>query len=123
METILFINTKNSKTNEQHKFVLDLSNRLDLKSSNKHVALRSYLLHAEKYKKTVKNNKLKIIALTWNDEFELLDGPYSVSETQDYIEYLTEKSESLSTNPSIHISINNRVLEKIDGYKLKKKWR
>ena len=85
METILFINTKNSKTNEQHKFVLDLSNRLDLKSSNKHVALRSYLLHAEKYKKTVKNNKLKIIALTWNDEFELLDGPYSVSETQDYI--------------------------------------
>ena len=77
----------------------------------------------EKYKKTVKNNKLKIIALTWNDEFELLDGSYSVSEIQDYIEYLTEKSESLSTNLSINFSINNRVFEKINGYDPKKKWR
>ena len=33
----------------------------------------------EKYKKTVQNNKLKIIVPTWNYEFELLDGPYSVS--------------------------------------------
>ena len=77
----------------------------------------------EKYKTTVKNNKMKLIALTWNDEFELLDGSYSVSEIQHYIEYLTEKSESLPTNLSIHISINNRGFEKIDGYKLKKKWR
>ena len=28
-----------------------------------------YLLHVEKYKKTVKNNKLKVITLTWIDEF------------------------------------------------------
>ena len=38
METI-FMSTENSKTNEQYKFVLNLSQRLDLKSSNKHVAL------------------------------------------------------------------------------------
>ena len=37
MKTI-FMNTKNSKTNEPHKFVLNLSQRLDFKSSNKHVA-------------------------------------------------------------------------------------
>ena len=30
------MNTENSKTNESHKFVLNLSQRLDLKSSNKH---------------------------------------------------------------------------------------
>ena len=36
METI-FMNTKNSKTNELHKFVLNLSQSLELKSSNKHV--------------------------------------------------------------------------------------
>ena len=53
METI-FMNTENSKTNELHKFSLNLSQRLDLRSSDKHVALRNiYLLHVEKYKKTV----------------------------------------------------------------------
>ena len=39
METI-FTNTENSKTNEPHKFVFNLSQRSDLKSSNKHVALQ-----------------------------------------------------------------------------------
>ena len=38
METI-FMNTESSKTNELLKFVLNLSQRLDLKSSNKHIAL------------------------------------------------------------------------------------
>ena len=39
METIL-INTENRKTNEPHKFVLKLSQRLGLRSSNKDVALQ-----------------------------------------------------------------------------------
>ena len=38
MVTIL-MNTKNSKSNEPHKFALNFSQRLDLRSSNKHVAL------------------------------------------------------------------------------------
>ena len=37
-------------------------------------------------KKHYKNKKLKTIAPTWNDEFELPDGSYSVSDIQDYIE-------------------------------------
>ena len=39
METI-FMTTENSKTNKPHKFVLKLSQRLELRSSNKHVALQ-----------------------------------------------------------------------------------
>ena len=39
METI-FMNKRNSKTNEPHKLRLNLLQRLDLKSSNKHVALQ-----------------------------------------------------------------------------------
>ena len=31
-------------------------------------------------KKSHKNNKFKISALTWNKEFELTDGSYSVSD-------------------------------------------
>ena len=38
MEAI-FINTESSKTNEPHKFLLNLLQRLDLRSSDKHVAL------------------------------------------------------------------------------------
>ena len=34
------------------------------------------------------NNKLKIIAPTWNDKFELHDGSYSVSDIEVYIEYI-----------------------------------
>ena len=40
MET-RFMNPENSKTNESHKFILNLSQRLDLRSSNKHVALQN----------------------------------------------------------------------------------
>ena len=38
METI-FMNTENSKTRKIHKSAMYLSQTLDLKSSNKHVAL------------------------------------------------------------------------------------
>ena len=37
------------------------------------------------------NNKFKISTRTWNDEFELPDGSYSVSDIQDYFEYIFEK--------------------------------
>ena len=40
----------------------------------------------ENIKRSYKNNKLKILAPTWNEEFELSDGSYSVSDVQDYFE-------------------------------------
>ena len=68
-----------------------------------------------------KNNKLKIIAPTWNDEFELRDGSYSESDIQDYIEYIIKEHETLTAIPPIHVHINrinNRLVLKIkDGYK------
>ena len=72
-----------------------------------------------------KNNKLKIIAPTWNDEFELADGSYSVSDIQDFIEYIIKKQEELPTNCSVHTyinRINNRLVFKMKhGYKLELK--
>ena len=44
METI-FMGLENSKTNEPHKCVLNLSQRLDLKSSNKHIALENLSIY------------------------------------------------------------------------------
>ena len=44
METIL-MNTENSKTNEPHKFVLCLPQRLDLRSTNKHFAYKNLSIY------------------------------------------------------------------------------
>ena len=41
---------------------------------------------------TYNNNKFKISAATWNDEFELPDGSYSISDIQDYFEYIFLKN-------------------------------
>ena len=79
METI-FMNTENSKTNEPHKFVFNFSQKLDLRRSNKHVALQNLSIYYmwKNVRKQHKNNKLKIIAPTWNDELGLSDSSYSV---------------------------------------------
>ena len=57
MRTI-FMNIENSKRNEPHKFVLNLSQRLDLRSSNKYAALKNYLFIT---RKTVQENSVKSI--------------------------------------------------------------
>ena len=86
MEAI-FINTENSKTIELHQFVLNLSQKLDLISSNENVALQNLSIYYtwKNIRKQCKNNKLKIIAPTWNDKFEFPGGFYSVSDIEDCI--------------------------------------
>ena len=58
----------------------------------------------------------------WSDEFELPDGSYSISDIQDYFEYILKKHSESVDNPSIKIYINkieNRVTFKIkSGYYL-----
>ena len=78
MQTIL-MNTKNSNTTDSHKFVFNLSQRSDLRSSDKLVALQDLPIYYtwKNMKKQYNINKLKIIAPTWINEFELPDGlPY-----------------------------------------------
>ena len=118
------MNTENRKTNEPHKFVLNLSQRLDLRSSDKHVALQKLSIYYtwKNVRKKYKNNKLKIIAPTWNDELEFPDGSYSVSDIEDWIKFIIKKHGTLTTIPPIHVyinRINNRLVFKIkDGYNL-----
>ena len=52
-------------------------------------------------RKQYNNNKLKTIAPTWNDWFELPDCSYSVPAIQDHIEYIIKKHETLTTISSI----------------------
>ena len=44
-----------------------------------------YYTWKKKIKKSCKNNKFRISALTWNEKFELHDGSYSASDIQDYL--------------------------------------
>ena len=42
----------------------------------------------KKYRKVIKNNKFKISAATWNEEFELIDRSYYISDIQEYFKYI-----------------------------------
>ena len=57
-------------------------------------------------KKSYRNNKFKISAPKWNEDFELPDGLFSVSDIQEYFEYITEKHEAVTDNLSIKIYVN-----------------
>ena len=70
----------------------------------------------EKCKNSCKNSKLKISARTWSEEFQLFDGSYSVSDIQDYFEYILKQHEIVTDNPSIMIYVNkieNRITFKL----------
>ena len=123
METI-FMNTENSKTSEPHRFKLDLTDKLNLKNPNKNMALANLSIYYtwKNIKSKYNNNKFKISAPTWNGTFDLPDGSYSISDIQDYFEFIIKKQENLTENPPIQIhpnKIKNRIVFKIKpGYKL-----
>ena len=79
MDTI-FMNSVNSKTPKLHVLVLKLTNKLDLRVGKKFIALSNLSIYCtwENIKSSSNNNKFKTSAQTWNDEFELPDGSYSV---------------------------------------------
>ena len=123
METI-FRNTEYSQTNEPNRFRLTLADKRNLKGPNKNMALANLNIYYtwKNIKSAHNNNKFKIYAPTWNDEFDLPDKSYSISEIQDYFEYIIKKHEAISDNPPIQIytnKIKNRIAFKIKtGYKL-----
>ena len=76
------MNFENSKTSDLHRLLLNLSGKINLKRSDKYVAFSNLSIYYtwKNIKKSYKNNKFKISAPTWNEEFELPDGSYSVSD-------------------------------------------
>ena len=68
------------------------------------------------------NDKFKISAPTWNDEFDLRDGSYSILDIQDYFECIIKKHKTIADNPPVQIYVSknkNRIVFKIKtGYKL-----
>ena len=122
-ETI-FMKTENSKTSDPHRLKLALTDKLNLKNPNKNMALANLSIYYtwKNMKSEYNNNKFKILAPTWNNTFDLPDGSYSISDIQDYFEFIIKKHETLTENPPIQIypnKIKNRIVFKIKtGYKL-----
>ena len=79
MDTI-FMNAENSKTHNPHRLLLNLTEKINLKKRDKHVALSNVNICCKwkNIKKLYKNNNFKISALTWNEKFELPGESYSV---------------------------------------------
>ena len=117
MDTI-FMNSENTKTSEYHVLVLKLTDKLDLTRGQKSVALSNPSIYYswKNIKGSFNNNKFKITAPTWSDEFELPDESYSISDIQDYFEYILKKHSENVDNLSIRIYVNkieNRITFKI----------
>ena len=90
-----FINSELSKTSDPHRILINLPDKIRLNRSDKYVALSNLSIYytRKNIKTSYKNNKLKISAPTWNNKFELPDGSYSVSDIQDYFEYIFKNME------------------------------
>ena len=70
MDTI-FTNSENSKVSDPHGLLLNLSDKIDLRRKDKYVILSNLSIYYiwKNIEKSHKNNKVKISALAWNEEF------------------------------------------------------
>ena len=121
MDTI-FMNSENSKTSKLHTLKLKLTDKLDLQIGEKVIALSNLSIYYtwKNIKSSYNSNKFKISTSTWNEEFTLPDGSYSVSDIQDYFEYILKKhgekiyndKDNDKNKPSVKIYVNkveNRI--------------
>ena len=121
MDTI-FMNSDNSRASKPHILKLKLTSSLDLRIGEKVILLSNLSIYYtwKNIKSSYINNKFKICAQTSNEEFNLPDGSYSVSNIQDYFEYILKKHGENINKPPIQIYVNkieNRITFKIkNGY-------
>ena len=85
---------------------------------DKYIALSNLRIYStwKNIKKSYKNNRFKISAPRWKEEFELPDGSCSISDIQNYFEFISKKHGETTINPSIRICINkieNRIRLKL----------
>ena len=81
----MFMNSENSRTPERHILKLKLTDKLDLRLDKQVITLSNVSIYYiwNNIKSSYNNNKFKISSPTWNEEFTLPDGSYSVLDIQD----------------------------------------
>ena len=115
---------KNEWVQAKNEEIVPSLERLDITSLSDHAAVQNISIYYtwKNIRQGYNNNKIKILAPTLRDEFELPNGSYSVSHTQDCIKCIIKGHEKLPNNSLIHIyidRINNTLMSKIkDKYNL-----
>ena len=63
----MFMNSKNNKSSDPHRLLLNLTDKIDSRKKDKYIALSNLNIYYtwKNIKKSYKNNKLKISAPTW----------------------------------------------------------
>ena len=110
-----FINSENSITSEYHVFLIELADKLDLRKGQKSVALSNLSIYytMKNIKGSYKNNMFKLSTPTWSDEFELPDRSYSISDIQDYFDYILKKHSESVDDPPIEIFLSTNIYFRI----------
>ena len=113
------MNSENSKGSMPHILKLKLTSQLDIRLGEKFIVLSNLSIYytQKNIKSSYNNDKFKISVPTWNEEFKLPDGSCSVSDIQDYFEYILKKHGENTDKPSIQIYVNkieNRITFKMD---------
>ena len=103
-----FMNSENSKTCDPDRLLRNLTDKIDLRRKDKYIALSnlSFYYTWKNTKKFYKDNKFKLSAPTWNEEFELPGRSLSIWDIQDYFEYILKMHGQKTVNPSIKIYTN-----------------
>ena len=93
MDTI-YVNSENSKTSEPHILIRKLTDKLDLRRGEKIIALLNLSIYYtwKNIKSAYNEYTFKISAPTWYNKFELPDGSHSISNIEDYFEYILKKT-------------------------------
>ena len=88
------MNSENSKSSELHRFKMNLTDKLNLKDPKKKMALGNLSIYYTWKNITFEysNRKFKILAPTWEETFDLTDGFYSISDIQDYVEFIIKNT-------------------------------
>ena len=77
------MNSKISKRSGPYRLLLNLTDKINWERGDKYVASSKLSIYY----------KSEISLPSWNEEFELPDGSYSVSDIQDYFEYILKNME------------------------------
>ena len=99
MDTI-FMNLENSKASMPHILKLKLTSKLDLRISERVITLSNLSVYYtwKNIESSYNNNKFKISAPTWNEEFKLPDGSYSVRDIQNCLKYILKSMGKIQIN-------------------------
>ena len=116
----IFMNSENSKISESHILKLKLTDKLDFRLDKKIIALSNLSIYYtwNNIKSSYNNNKFKTSSSTWNEEFILPDGSYSISDIKDYFQYILKNHGENIDKPSIQVYVNK--IKNVITFKIKK---